>query len=238
MTRAFRSLLALAAGLALALGASAQQAPAASTYYGENATRIKIDANTYGAASGNGGYLGHAEAQAGASASGIVSQTAGAFVLKADASGYGNAVAYNTVVGNAFGSANAGGWSDASLRMNAAAVDAHGYVQGAGVADGGMYDAVRNGVDFHVNAGTAQDGAVKTDYAGGFQINGNTSQTPINGGAAIALNVTATQYTDGTVNVGAVNFAGGAPVGQTAASRGGNTGFVVNVTADGFDPAH
>lgn len=238
MFNRFSRSLAIAALAVTALAASAQQAPTSSTYYGENGVRVKIDAANYGVASGIGGYLGHSEAQAGASASGVIAQIPGTFVLKADANGYGNAVAYNTVVGNAAGSTSAGGWSDASLKMNAAAVDPHGYVQGAAVADGGMYDAVRNGVDFHVSGGTATDGAVKTTYAGGFQVNGNTTQTPIAGGAVIANNVTATQYTDGTVNVGAVSFTGGAPAGQTAADRAGNTGFVVNVTADGFDPAH
>lgn len=226
-----------AAALLAAFGAAAQSVPSASTYYGENSGRISVQANTYAASSGNGGSLSHAETTASAYSNGFVAQTAGGIAMAGNVGGDVKAMAYNTNFGSGSGSANAGGWSDASFVANAALVQSTGFVVGSIAVDGGMGNAVRNGVDAHVNAGSAQDGFAQGTYAGTATLVGTVGQTGIAGGGSIAGTVVGTQTAEGSTTVGAVTFTGGTPANQTAAARAANTGVEVDVQGRFDDPA-
>lgn len=231
----FRKTLAfLALSLGLAVAASAQS----NGYYLENSGRIQQAVTVYASVNGAGGSLSHADGSAQAIANGTVVQLPGSVSVTGDVAGFNKATAYNTAFGAGQGSATSNGWSDATVFGNATSVIPTGYVTVAGTVDGGMIDPVRNGTDVHVNAGTAQDGFSNANYAGGFAVNGAVAAVAVPGGYVLAGNVQSSQYADGTVAVGGVTFAGGAPAGQSAAQREGNTGVVANLSGSFDDPAH
>lgn len=233
----FSAALAMLVGTMLTGHAFAQSVPQASTYFGENSGRISVQAATYGSVNGNGGSMSHAETQADAHSNGFVSQNAAGVAMGGEVGGSVKAVAYNTVIGSGVGSASAGGWSDASFNANAATVNPTGFVQGAVGVDGGMGNAVRNGVDAHVIASTAQDGFAQGTFAGTAALVGTVGQVAIPGGGAVTGAVVGLQTSDGTASAGAVTFTDGAPAGQSAAVRFANTGVEVNVTGNFDDPA-
>lgn len=223
--------------VALALGLVAAASAQSNGYYLENSGRINQAVTVYANVNGAGGSLSHADGSAQAIANGTVAQLPGSVSVTGDVSGYNKATAYNTAFGAGQGSASSNGWSDATVFGNATSVIPTGYVTVAGTVDGGMQNPVRNGTDVHVNAGTAQDGFSNASYAGGFAVNGDVAATPAAGGWGLTGNVQSAQYSDATVNVGAVTFTGGAPAGQSAADRSGNAGVVVNISGNFDDPA-
>ena len=222
----------------LSLAFLACGAASAQSYYLQNDGRIHNVTQTYAAVNGNGGSLSHAEGSAQAVANGTVAVTPGNVAVTGAVSGFNNAVAYNTAYGSGVGSASSQGWSDARTFGNASSSIPTGSVSVNGVVDGGMANPVRNGTDVFVSATTSQDGFVNASYNGGFAVTGQVAQAGIPGGAAVTGSVQDTKYSHGEVVAGGVTFSGGAPAGQSAAVRWGNSGVTVETNGQFIDPAH
>lgn len=208
MKKTFR--LALLSALLVTAGFASAQA--------QNSGRLSVQSASYSGVTGIGASLSHAEVQSNAfAASNAVANipTLTGSVSGA-ATGGVSAVAYNTSIGAGFGSASAGGWADSTVNLVAKNPNSEGTL----TLDGGMINAVLNGTDAHVVAGTSQDGFANGTYSAQGTLVG--SQTTIVG----------TSVLDTTANAGAVTFTGGVPVGQSAAYREANSGVTANTTAD------
>lgn len=213
-----KKMFVFALALAAAIGASAQSA--SDTASG----RISIGASTYAGATGIGQSISHADSSAVAATALATSTAPNTATVAGAVSGQVFSTAYNVSSGSGFGSASAGGWSDASVAGQALVSSPTGGVaQGNLSVDGGMTNAVLNGVDSHVVAGTSQDGFANGTYAG------TGSVTATNGANGSVVGSTSA---DGQVAVGAVTFSGGVPAGQSAAYREANTGVVTSVTGN------
>lgn len=181
--------------------------------------RISTQTSTYAAVNGTGDSISHAATQAGAYTSGSAVAGSGSIGINGAVNGYVDAQAYNVKTGAGTGSASAGGWSDASWTGSALLnIQGVGGVQGVASIDGGMTNAVRNGVDAHVVAGTAQDGYSGGTYAGTVSLSGN-----VNG-------VASTQTADGEAFAGRITFTGTPPVGEHAAAVSANSGVDTSVS--------
>lgn len=217
-------------------------AASAQSYHLENSGRILNQSATYASVNGNGTSNSVAKGDAASIATGYVSSNpiAGGQSLALGGATHtsGSALAFNVSTGNGVGSAQSQGWSDAQTFGNAKFSNANGTLQIAGSADNGMTNAVRNGVDFGVNASTSRDGFAAATSDASFNVAGTTSQLPIAGGATVAGAVYSNQTQQSTAEAGGVSFNDGTPAGQSAATRWANGGANVSTSGSFWDPVH
>lgn len=221
----------LLAGLALAGLASAQ------TNTLTNEGRIMSSTSVFAAANGAGGSLSHAQTATGATANGTIAiPQPGQLTLKGDVAGYSNLSAYNTSFGSGTGSADGRVWSDARVWGDLGTTIPSGSGVLAIDVEAGMRDAVRNGSDVTVRAGTAQDGFANAMYNGGAQASLAISAGPAWPGTSVFGNVQSSTYQHSEAVAGGVTFTGGAPANQTAATRFGQSGVQVDTSGSFTDP--
>ncbi|MFA6608830.1 MAG: hypothetical protein WCT07_02890 [Candidatus Paceibacterota bacterium] len=191
--------------------------------------RVSIQSSTYASVVGAGDSMSSASASAGAASTGTASAGYDGIDISGSLSGYVNAQAYNVSTGKGTGSASAGGWSDAGfMGIATSSVPDMGYVSGVVGIDGGMGNAVLNGVDAHVSAKTNQNGYAGGTYAGEGSLSGSPAE------------VDGTQSAYGEAYAGNITFTDGTPVPQTAAARSANSGVQVDVhgSFDNVDMTH
>lgn len=232
-----KSLLILAASLAVAMSASAQTAS-----YLENSGRIWNRVETNAVVIDNGTSNSVARGAQSASASGVVTSTAipggQALSLSGAVETVGSGMAFNVSTGNGTGYASSQGWSDANVNGFNNFSNAHGTMQMSGYTDSGMASPVGHGVDVNVSAGRSQDGFAAGADGGSFSITGWTVQVPVAGGTAVAASISDTKTSHASAEAGAVTFTDGTPAGQSAAFRTANSGNVSEASGSFIDPAH
>ena len=226
--------------IALAILAAAGLASAQS-YSLQNDGRIQNSIATYSSASGDGSSRSVAQGAAGATANGYVTASpipgGMSATLGGASSTYGNGTAFNISNGNATGTAQTNGWSDARTFGNVSYQTPTQHLNLSGSTDSGMTNPVRNGVDYSVNAGKSQDGYAEGTSKGQFDGHGYVAAMPIAGGVSVTGGVFDSKTSESTSFAGPVTFTGGAPVGQSAASRSANAGTEVTFSGSFADPA-
>jgi hypothetical protein len=156
--------------------------------------------------------------------------------IAVQAGGTSSAMGYNGSFGNGSGSYRADLWSDASGFGSASLIIPTGWIQVGASVDGGMTNAVRNGVDAHVNGGTNTDTFARADYAGTASSFGNLTATPTAGGWDLHGAVVGASSSDGSAVTGRVTFPAGS-IPSAAGNGQANTGVETVVTGSFDDPA-
>lgn len=214
----------------------------AQNYHLENSGRIWNRVETNAVATDNGTSNSVAKGSMSAAASGAVQSNpiAGgqSLALWGAVQTEGSGMAFNVSTGNGTGYANSNGWADANVNGYNNFSNQHGSLTTSGFTDSGMASPVGHGVDVSVIAGRSQDGFAAGGDSGSFSVAGQTSQTPVAGGAQVSAWVADTKESNSWAEAGAVSFTDGTPAGQSAAYRHANSGNVTEAQGAFYDPVH